>query len=264
VNTAQLTGALSLISGGHVTGFFLVLARITPLFLVAPVFSSNLLIPQARGVLAVALALGLSTIVEHGQAVPTGILAVVGLALVNFLVGLALAFAIACVFGAILSAGVLADGFSGFSFGSMVDPIYGNQGGALTSFYSMIGMALFLAIGGDAWTLRGLDATFTAVPLTHPLSTAHLHGIVNDMVSMVGIVFLGAVEVIAPVMLAVVIGDMAFGLVSRVAPQLNVFAVGFPFKVGVSLLVVSISVPFISGWMSNQLESAVTGVLGAL
>ena len=264
MHPTQLTDALAQISGGHVAAFFLVLSRVTPLFLIAPIFSSNLLIPQARVVLAVALSLGLSTVVGHGQTVPDGVLQLVGLMLVNLIVGLALAFAMACVFAAITGAGVLADSLSGFSFGSQVDPIYGNPGGTLTTFYSMIGMALFLAVGGDAWALRGLDATFTAVPLSAPLSTAHLHGIVSMCVSMVGIVFLGAVEVVAPVMFAVVIGDIAFGLVSRVAPQINVFAVGFPVKVGITLLVISVSLPFMAGWMSNQLSSAVETVLQSI
>ncbi|HET9073198.1 MAG TPA: flagellar biosynthetic protein FliR [Solirubrobacteraceae bacterium] len=261
MNLAQVAHALGLISGAHVTGFFLVLARITPLFLLAPVFSSKLLIPQARGALAVALALGLSSVVEHGQTVPTDILAVAGLMIVNALVGLALAFAVGCVFAAVTGAGVLADGLSGFSFGSQVDPIYGNPGGTLTTLYSMIGMALFLAIGGDAWILRGLNATFIAVPLTHPLSPAAIRGMVSGAVSDVAVVFLGAVEVVAPVMLAVIIGDVAFGLVSRVAPQLNVFSVGFPVKVGIALLVVGISLPFLANWMSGQLQDTVTSVL---
>jgi flagellar biosynthetic protein FliR len=159
---------------------------------------------------------------------------------------------------------VIADGLSGFSFGSQVDPINGNPGGTLTSFYSLVGMALFLAVGGDAWTLRGLGATFTAVPLAHPLSTPELRGMIGGAESIVGVVFLGAVEVIAPVMLAVLVADIAFGLVSRVAPQLNVFAVGFPVKIGVSLLVIAVSLPFLAGWMTNQLQDAVTGLLAVL
>ena len=261
MNPNQLMSALGLISAGHITAFFLVLARITPLFLLAPVFSSKLLIREVRVVLAVAVALGLTTIAQHGQTVPTGTLPVIGLVVVNFLVGTMLAFSIGCVYAAITSAGVLADGLSGFSFGSQIDPIYGNQGGTLTTFYSMIGMALFLAVGGDAWTLRGLATTFTVAPLTAPLSITHLHGMVGGAIAMVGVVFLGAVEVVAPVMLAVITADIAFGLVSRVAPQLNVFAIGLPVKVGVALLMVGVSLPFLSNWMSDQLQGAVTTVL---
>ncbi|WP_249009113.1 flagellar biosynthetic protein FliR [Conexibacter sp. DBS9H8] len=261
MNLTTLAHALDLISAGHVTAFFLVLARITPLFLLAPVFSSKLLIPQARGVLAVALALGLTTVAAHGETIPTGTVTIVGLILVNFIVGLALALAIGCVFAAITGAGVLADSLSGFSFGSQIDPIFGNQGGTLTTVYSMIGMALFLAVGGDAWTLRGIDATFRVAPLAAPLSDGQLRGLIGGAEAMVGVVFLGAVEVIAPVMFAVVIADIAFGLVSRVAPQLNVYAVGFPVKIGVSLLLVGVSLPLIAGWMSGALQNAMTTFL---
>ena len=65
-------------------------------------------------------------------------------------------------------------------------------------------------------------------------------------------------------MLAILVADVAFGMVSRVVPQLNVFAVGFPLKVGVSLLVVSATLPFLGGWMTDSIESSVGSALHAL
>jgi flagellar biosynthetic protein FliR len=65
-------------------------------------------------------------------------------------------------------------------------------------------------------------------------------------------------------MLALLITDVAFGMVSRVVPQLNVFGVGFPVKVGVALLIVSAALPFIGNWMSDQLASSVGTALSAL
>ena len=77
-------------------------------------------------------------------------------------------------------------------------------------------------------------------------------------------VFTAALEVAAPVLVALLITDVAFGVVSRVVPQLNVFAVGFPTKVAVALLVVGASLPFTANWISNQLSVSVAGALGAL
>ena len=62
-------------------------------------------------------------------------------------------------------------------------------------------------------------------------------------------------------LLALVITDVAFGVVTRVVPQLNVFAVGFPVKVVVGLLVVGASLPFVSGWVSDQLQLSVAQAL---
>lgn len=258
MSASTLTTLIQHLSGGHVLAFFIVLARITPLFIIAPVFSSKMVLPRVRAVLAIALAIGLTPVASHGEHLPTDVLAVVGLLIESLLVGFALAFAVACVFAAVSGAGVLADSLSGFSYGATIDPINGNQGGALTNFYTFVGMALFLAIGGDAWTLRGLAGTFRVIPIGRG---PQLGSLVTGAESMFTTVLLGALEVAAPVLLALTVTDIAFGMVSRVVPQLNVFAVGLPMKVGVALIVVGVSLPFLAGWLTGQLD---TGVLGAL
>ncbi len=146
---------------------------------------------------------------------------------------------------AIEAAGSLIDMFAGFSFGSLVDPINGNQGGTMTNLYSLVGMMMFIAIGGDAWVLRGMSRTFELVPLTKSSPIASL---TTGVEQAFGSIFIAAVEVAAPVMLAMLITDVAFGMVSKVVPQLNVFAVGFALKVGVTMLVVAASLPFISAF----------------
>ena len=177
------------------------------------------------------------------------------------IVGLALAYTIACVFGAIQGAGVFADAFGGFSFGATVDPVNGNPGGTMTNIYTMVGLAMFLAIGGDAWTLRGLSATFNAVPLSDSVAVRPM---VSAMESAGAALLVGAVEIAAPVMLAIVITDIALGMISKVVPQLNVFAVGFSVKVGVTLLIVGVSLPFLGNWMSNELEGSLATTLHSL
>ena len=83
------------------------------------------------------------------------------------LVGLAFAFAVAALFAAVQTAGGLADIVVGLLLRATVDPINGNQGGAFAELYGLVGVtAMFIAIGGDAWMLRGLARTFTLVPLT--------------------------------------------------------------------------------------------------
>lgn len=261
MSSAQLAHLLGGIRTTDVFGFFLVLARVTPIFVVAPGFSSNMLLPRVRSVLAVAIAFGITPLAIHGQTVPTDVLPVAGLLVENFIVGLALAYTIACVFGAIQGAGVFADSLGGFSFGSTVDPVNGNPGGSMTNIYTMVGLAMFLAIGGDAWTLRGLSATFSAVPLADSVAVRPM---VSAMESAGASLLIGAVEISAPVMLAIVITDIALGMVSRVVPQLNVFAVGFTLKVGVTLLVVGVSLPFLGNWMTNGLESSLYATLHSL
>lgn len=258
---AQLVQALGGISTQNVFAFFLVLARVTPLFIVAPGFSSQMLMPRVRSVLAVAIALGLTPLARHGQTIPQDVLPMVGLLFENFLVGLGLAYTIACVFGAVQGAGVFADAFGGFSFGQTVDPVNGNPGGSMTNLYTMVGLALFLAIGGDAWTLRGLSATFNAVPIADSVQAKPL---IAAAESACASLLVGAVEIAAPVILAIVVTDIALGMISKVVPQMNVFAVGFTVKVGVTLLIVGVSLPFMGGWMTNQLEGSLATTLHSL
>lgn len=261
MSEAALSELLKEIGPAHITGFFLVLARISPLFVVAPLFSSQMIPARVRGTIAIALSIGLTGVATHGQQIPTDPVAVAGLVLEEVLVGLAFAFAVGAVFAAIQAAGSLTDAVSGFSFGAQVDPINGNQGGVMSELYGLIGVMLFIAIGGDAWTLRGIARTFDLVPLTRgPQLSSLMSGIEQAFAS----IFTSAIEVAAPALLALLITDVAFGMVSRVVPQLNVFAVGFSLKIGVALVIVMASLPFLGGWMSNQMYASVGTALQTL
>ena len=121
---------------------------------------------QVKGIAAVGLSIGLAGVASHGQQIPTDALQVATLMVEQVLVGLLLAFAVGALMAAVQTAGGLADIVSGFSFGATVDPINGNQGGTFSELYSLVGVMLFIAIGGDAWVLHGIARTFDLVPLT--------------------------------------------------------------------------------------------------
>jgi flagellar biosynthetic protein FliR len=253
-----LSTLLHQIGSDKVTGFFLVLARVSPLFVLAPLFSSKMVPARVKGIVAVGLSIGLTPLAVHGQTIPTDPMAVAGMLVVQVLVGLAFAFAVGMVVTAIEAAGSLTDMVAGFSFGAVIDPINGNQGGTMANLYSLVGLAMFIAIGGDAWTLHGLQKTFELVPLTKAPQIASLTSGVEQAFATI---FVSAVEVAAPVILALLITDVAFGMIAKVVPQVNIFGVGFPMKVGVAMLIVAASLPFLGSFMSDQIANAVTGVL---
>jgi flagellar biosynthetic protein FliR len=200
-------------------------------------------------------------VAAHGQKLPGQPLEVGALLLKELLVGLAFALAIGAVLAAVQAAGSMIDFSAGFSFGATVDPVNGNQGGIMSQLHALIGAVTFIAIGGDAWLLRGLARTFDLVPLTR---APQLRSLVGGAEQAFSSILVSAVEVAGPVLLALLITDVAFGMVSRVVPQLNVFAVGFPLKVGVAILVVAAAIPFLGGWMSDQLASSVGTALHSL
>jgi flagellar biosynthetic protein FliR len=248
----------------QVAGFMLVLARIAPLFILAPLFSSKMLPARARTIVALGIALGMAPIALHAgatQAIPMDIYGFGGLVVKEFLVGAAFSFVLATMFAAITTAGSLLDTMVGFSFGSLVDPITGTQSSVLQQLYSMVGVAVFIAINGDAWVLQGLARTYELIPL---VDAPAMKGLVGAMQQSFAGIFLAAIEIAAPVLIALIITDAALGVVSRVVPQLNVFAVGFPAKVAVGFILIGASLPFVAGWLGDELQLSVSAGLHAL
>jgi flagellar biosynthetic protein FliR len=252
---------LSQLEGNQLGGFILVLARVTPLFLLAPIFSSSAIPPVVKGIIAVGISVGLTPIAMHGQHIPSDPMQIAGLVLEGLLVGTSFAFGLAVLMAAVESAGSFIDVVSGFSYGELINPISGQTGAVMSRFYTLFGTMIFLVIGGDAWTLRGLGRTFQLVPLTQ---APRLGSLVGGAEQAFATIFTSALEIGAPVLAALLITDVAFGVVSKVVPQMNVFAVGFPTKVAVAMLVVAASLPFVSGWISGQLSESVGAALGAL
>ncbi|MGH2941405.1 MAG: flagellar biosynthetic protein FliR [Solirubrobacteraceae bacterium] len=245
----------------QIAGFLLVLGRIGPLFALAPLFSSRSIPARAKGLCAVGLSFGIAPIVLAGQDVPLDVLGYSELMLKEILVGLGFAFSLAALFAAISTAGAFIDTLIGFSYGALVDPVTGNQSSVLTQTYILVGIMVLIAIGGDQLMIKGLARSYDVVPLLDFPSLAPFVGGIQNAFSQV---FLSALELAAPVVLAIVITDAAFGVVSRVVPQMNVFAVGFPAKVTVGLLIIGVSLPFAAGWIGDELERSVSTALQSL
>jgi len=246
----------------QVAGFLLVLARISPLFLLAPLFSSKLLPARARTVIALGLTIGITPVaVAAAGTLPLDVIGYAGLVFKELLVGLAFAFSLAALFAAVSVAGSLLDLLIGFSFGALVDPVTGNQSTVISQLYGLVGLGVFIAINGDAWVIKGLARTYELVPLLEAPALGSL--VAGTQTAFVGIMS-SAVQVCAPVLIAVVITDTAFGVVSRVVPSLNVFAVGFPAKVAVGMLLIGVSLPFVAGWLGDELQGAVADALRSL
>ena len=244
----------------QVAGFFLVLARVSPLFVLAPLFSSQLMPARVRGIVAVALAIGLAPVVAQKK-IPLDTFELAGLVGKELLVGMAFAFALGALFAALSVAGTFLDTTIGFSFGAVVDPISGASAAVLAQLYALIGVLIFIAIGGEAWVIQGLARTYELVPLeAYPALGSLTAGTVAAFVG----IFVAAIQVAGPVLLALILTDAAFGMVSRVVPQLNVFAVGFAAKIVVGLLVLAVTLPFMAGWLSDELEVTVSEALRML
>ncbi len=244
----------------QVAGFFLVLARISPLFILAPLFSSKSLPGRARTIVALAIAVGLMPVVKHGQ-IDLDPMGFGLLILKELIVGLAFAYSLAAMFAALQAAGTLLDTLIGFSFGAILDPVTGSQSAVIQQMYSLFGVAVFVAIGGDAWVIKGMALTYEAVPM---LASPSIGSLAQGAQLAFSGIFVSAFMIGAPVIVAIIIVDAAFGVVSKVVPQMNVFAVGFPAKMIIGLTLIGASLPFVSNFFIGELQNSVAHALQAL
>lgn len=238
----------------QVMASLLVLARFAPLFALAPVFGSKIIPVRARAVAAIGLSFGLAPVVAGGTRVPRDVLDLTMALAGEVLVGVAFAFAVSVLFQAVQAAGAILDTLIGFSYGSLVDPVTGTQASVLSNTYAMFAAVVFLAIGGDAWLIEGMTRTYDLLPAGQ---LPDLQGLASGAKDVFSGIFLSALQVAGPVLLAIVLTDVALGIVTRAVPQLNVLSVGFAVKIGIGMLVLVASLPFAGGWIGDQVEQAV-------
>jgi flagellar biosynthetic protein FliR len=263
VQEITLPGGLQLpeYASSNLLAFLLVLGRVAPFFLLAPVLSANLLPARAKFAAAAAISLALAPIASHGRVMPQD---PVGLSLTLVQeIGVGIAFALALsVLAAGVSAGAsLVDTLVGFSFGSLVDPITGVSASVLGQVYTLFALMIFVVSGGVRLMILGLSRSYELVPIgTFPAPSALRKLAVASLteVPLIGL------ELVGPVILAVVVVDAAFGLVARAVPQMNVFVVGLPVKVIAAFVVVTASLPFLGAHLESDLQQAIERALTAL
>jgi flagellar biosynthesis protein FliR len=249
------------IASEQLAGFFLALARVSPLFALAPVFSARAFPAQVRVVAAFAIAVALTPIAVRSHDVPTDALELAGILLKEVLVGTAFAFSLSALVAALqVGAGVI-DTAIGFSFAQIVDPFSSVQGAVLGQVYGLFAAIVIVITGGDQIMIMGLAHTYDIVPLT---SLPPITSFGQLAVDVFGRVFVVGLEIVAPVLIAVVVVDAALGVVARAAPQMNVFVVGLPAKILTALAVIAATLPFVANLVTSELERSVTQALSIL
>jgi flagellar biosynthesis protein FliR len=253
----DVNALLAKFSEQDVAAFMLVLGRVSPMFIFAPLFSSKMIPARARAIIALALTVGIMPMARHGH-IELDALSFGALMLKEIVVGLAFAYALGAMYAALQAAGALLDTLIGFSFGALLDPVTGTQSSVLSQLYSLVGVAVFIVIDGDAWVIQGLARTYDAVPL---LSAPDIGTLVHGTQVAFSGIFVAGFMIGAPVIVALIITDAAFGVVSRVVPSLNIFAVGFPAKMLVGLTLIGATLPFVSGFVVDELQQSVAQAL---
>jgi flagellar biosynthesis protein FliR len=214
-------------------GFF-PFARIGACLMVAPMFGARFVPARTRVLLAAAITALVIPLVPPPAIAPFSAQGFVVVAQ-QLLIGVAMGFALQVIFDSLGLAGQLLANSMGLSFAFNVDPLRGSSTAALGQLYIILATLTFLALGGHLALLEVLVNGFITLPVG---STGLGREGLWSMVLWGGQLFAGALMIALPGVTALLIVNLAFGVVSRAAPTLNLFAVGFPISLVVGLLVV--------------------------
>lgn len=208
-------------------------ARIGACLMVAPMFGARFVPARTRIVLALAITALVVPLLPSPGVAPFSGQGFVVLAQ-QLLIGVALGFALQVVFDALGLAGQLLANSMGLSFAFNVDPLRGSSTAALGQLYIILATLVFLALGGHLALVQVLVDGLTSMPVGASLRAESLWSIVIWG----GTLFSGAISIALPGVTALLVVNLAFGVVSRAAPSLNLFAVGFPISLIIGLVVV--------------------------
>lgn len=227
------------------------LFRVLALVAMAPVFGAQSVPVRIRVGFSVALTLVIAPVLPPVPVVDP--LSSAGLMIViqQVLIGLAMGFSLKLVFGAFVMAGQLIGQSMGLGFASMVDPLNGIQVPVVSQFYQVLVTLIFLGFNGHLVLLEVLADSFRTLPVG-PNGLA-MSG-VWDLVIWGGQMFSGAVLISLPAVTALLVANIAFGVMTRASPQLNIFAIGFPITLLLGIVVMLVTLPVISPQLNNLMN----------
>jgi flagellar biosynthetic protein FliR len=238
IDSAQLDAWLAL--------FIFPLTRILALLATAPVFSNAAMPARLRLVAGLAIAMALAPALPPPPPITAGSWLGLTVIVEQLLIGSMMGFALRIAFAAIDVAGELIGLQMGLSFATFFDPVAGGQTPVMTQFLGLLTALFFLAMNGHLLAIYLVAESFTVLPISslpfHAVSLAALVKAASMMFSL-------GVLLALPLITALLVTNLALGVLSRVAPALNLFAVGFPVTMALGFLVLLLCLPYIGAAM---------------
>ncbi len=231
----------------------LISVRISGMVLIAPFFAAAAISTPIRVALAISMSFILTSVISIPEVdIFSGSAAL--LLLREGIIGLMIGLIYQLAFASVAMAGEQIAFSMGLGFASMIDPQTGAQSPVITQFLSILLILVFLSIEGHHVLLQQLVASYKALPIELRFDSK----VYLDIVRSAGLVFSVAILFAMPIIVALLCTNLLLGLLTRVAPQMNIFSVGFPITILVGLALLLILVPSLSDALSGLIELAAT------
>jgi flagellar biosynthesis protein FliR len=236
----------------------LAVVRMVAFLVIAPPFSHRAIPARVKVAIALGLGLAVSPRVTNGY-VSLDTAGFVGALTLEILVGAALGFLVLLIFSAITSAGTLIDLFGGFSMAQVYDPQSMVNGAQFARLYAMAATVLMFASDSYQLIIGGLVRTFDALPLGGGLNLARPSEVMIEGLTQM---FLASIQIAGPLLAVLFLADVGLGLLTRVAPALNAFAMGFPLKIFLTVTLAGVMFVALPRVVAALTDDAVDHLLG--
>jgi len=240
-----------------IASYLLVFFRIAAFVSILPVFNSKTIPLTSR----IGLSLFITAIIVPGlpnnYTIDPFSISTVVLIANQILIGLLIGFSVRIIFSALETGGYMIGQTMGLGFAQMMDPANGVTIPVVSQFYTVLATLVFLLLNGHLLMLGVLVESFSTIPVGGD-------GLSNDglwkLIEWSSWIFKGAVMIALPAVGALLIVNVAFGVMMRAAPQLNIFTIGFPISLMLGLFFIFITLPMFLPQFTQLLDSTILSV----
>ena len=223
----------------HVARFIVIFARVSAFNVVMPVLGNKFVPAPVKIGMSVFLSILLVFMAPTlGGGLPEGIFPFVFLMMKEVLAGLALGFITKFLFAGVQVAGDMVGRQMGFAMANVMDPAYQSQVSVVAEFQIVVAFLMYLAINGHHFLIQGLAQSYECIPIAESAlgQERSLH-----VVRMASGMFAAGVRIGAPVVVALLMTSVAMGVLARTVPQMNVFIVGLPLRIGIGFVILAMT-----------------------
>lgn len=231
--------------------FFLTLIRVSLIVFLLPFFGAGTIPNMVKGAFCLVLSLALWPRLSFpGSMLPLDAMGLVVMLLGELVLGLVLNIIIQFLFSAVMMGGHLVGFSMGFSMMNVLDPMSGTSDSVTAQLMYQCTLLIFLSLNGHLYLLTGLADSFKLVP---PGGLFVNPALAASVLKFSGEIFILAIKIAAPVLASLFLVDLALALVSRAAPQMNVIQIGFPIKIGVGFLFMTMTLTALSHYVGDYI-----------
>ena len=240
--------------------FLLALARAGAWLVVVPPFANRQSVPP---VVTVAIAVGLSLLVAPLVPVdqlPVAVPGLLGSLVVQVVTGAAMGYVVSLLLSTFSTAGGFVDLMGGLNLPPSIDPLGLDQSATMGQFFNQVAMVLLFVSGGYLVMVEGFARSFQMPAMTLASTSLLTRILIVDLATF----FLSALEITAPLLVVLFATQIVLALLTKAAPQLNVWLLGMPLQIFLSLIIVGLGIAVVPGSLATIVTRAVHDALGFL